>query len=609
MTCERCNLHKEVQSPFIQSEGADNLDVLIIGMCPSGDEDMLNRPFVGRAGSLLRSSLTTMKSKWRLTYLVKCRPTGSDELGRVTNTEPTKKQIESCIPNLIEEIEKYKPKVLLLMGGSVAKWIINGGTGRNPSVEGMRGVPVKIGGVWVVVTYHPAFALHGTVDLAPLYHEDFRLIDNLVLGNYKPTKVNYKIVDDKRGIHTFVDELTKSNPKVLSIDFETDQNSNDPLRCSLWKTAVRPLCCAVHWVENNEPVNYVLTMEHGESKLKGLDRSVWSEVFRKITQFPLVAHNIQYELGCMKKFFGISPNLVNIIGDTMLFGFILDENRAGGQSLENMSRVYLPELGDYKRETVSAVNSLLKIDRNFNNLPLDMVVRRCAYDVHATLQLFNIFYAKVNSNAGLTYLWEKVIKRAIPLLSGIESRGLPVNCKYIEKLEEKINWRISILNDAIQEHEDVATAKTIIADGTFNVKSNKHLKILLYDVMNLPVTKTSSVTGEPSTDKDVRAAVMERLPLVKAIDVVIKERYKKSAFIDKAEFYVCEDSHVHSSFKLHGAKTGRLASSQPINLQNITHDVDIRRMFQAPYGYKLMEVDGSQMELRVAACLSKDPSC
>jgi DNA polymerase-1 len=71
---------------------------------------------------------------------------------------------------------------------------------------------------------------------------------------------------------------------------------------------------------------------------------------------------------------------------------------------------------------------------------------------------------------------------------------------------------------------------------------------------------------------------------------------------------------LHTGFKLAHTQTGRLASAQP-NLQNMPRDnkddppeKQMRRIFKAPPGYKLVVGDLSQIEMRVAAALSNDPT-
>jgi DNA polymerase-1 len=62
---------------------------------------------------------------------------------------------------------------------------------------------------------------------------------------------------------------------------------------------------------------------------------------------------------------------------------------------------------------------------------------------------------------------------------------------------------------------------------------------------------------------------------------------------------------IHSTFDQLATRTGRFASSKP-NLQNVKRGADYRNSFIASPGYKMATADYSQIELRVAAELSKE---
>ena len=64
---------------------------------------------------------------------------------------------------------------------------------------------------------------------------------------------------------------------------------------------------------------------------------------------------------------------------------------------------------------------------------------------------------------------------------------------------------------------------------------------------------------------------------------------------------------LHTGFKIASTQTGRLSSAAP-NLQNLPRSEAVRHMFHAPEGYKLVVGDLSQIEMRVAAELSRDPT-
>jgi len=78
---------------------------------------------------------------------------------------------------------------------------------------------------------------------------------------------------------------------------------------------------------------------------------------------------------------------------------------------------------------------------------------------------------------------------------------------------------------------------------------------------------------------------------------------KVTSWLEKAD----ERGRVHTNYKLFGTVTGRLSSEDP-NLQQVPREGIMRTCFGAPDGWAFVEADFSQVELRIAAMLSGDPT-
>jgi DNA polymerase-1 len=107
--------------------------------------------------------------------------------------------------------------------------------------------------------------------------------------------------------------------------------------------------------------------------------------------------------------------------------------------------------------------------------------------------------------------------------------------------------------------------------------------------------------------------VLERLKGQHPIlDVILDYRQLaklKSTYVDGLTKVIAEDGRIHTSFQNTVTATGRLSSTEP-NLQNIPVrtelGAELRKMFVAPKGWKLVDADYSQIELRLVAHISDD---
>ena len=148
-----------------------------------------------------------------------------------------------------------------------------------------------------------------------------------------------------------------------------------------------------------------------------------------------------------------------------------------------------------------------------------------------------------------------------------------------------------------------------LAGEEFNVLSPKQLGRILFEKLKLPAKKKTK-TGY-STDSDVLESLVDHHPIVK---LVMEYRFLtklNSTFIDAMLEKVGPDGRIHTTLNQTVTATGRISSAEP-NLQNIPVRTElgrqIRRAFVASPGNVLVGADYSQIELRVLAHMSGDPT-
>ena len=183
------------------------------------------------------------------------------------------------------------------------------------------------------------------------------------------------------------------------------------------------------------------------------------------------------------------------------------------------------------------------------------------------------------------------------VLYEMETAGFKIDREELSRFSEMLGNRISALESSIY----------FMAGEEININSTKQLGKLLFEDMGLPVIKKTK-TGY-STDSSVLEKLRGKHDI---IDCIIEYRHLtklKSTYADAFLPLLDSESRIRSTLKQTVTATGRISSAEP-NLQNIPVRTEvgreIRKMFVAKEGYKLVGADYSQIELRVLAHMSGD---
>lgn len=147
--CTRCPLY-EGRTTIVHTEGSRKARLMFVGEAPGADEDAQARPFVGRAGQLLTKIIESIGFK-REDVLIgnvnRCRPPG--------NRAPTPDEAAACKPFLLREIESVAPEVIVVLGNTAMKNLLEVKEG----ITRLRGIFQDYKGIKIMPTFHPAYLL------------------------------------------------------------------------------------------------------------------------------------------------------------------------------------------------------------------------------------------------------------------------------------------------------------------------------------------------------------------------------------------------------------------------------------------------------------------
>ena len=192
-------------------------------------------------------------------------------------------------------------------------------------------------------------------------------------------------------------------------------------------------------------------------------------------------------------------------------------------------------------------------------------------------------------------------------LANLELNGVRLDVDGLAKIALEFEGRLVELRQKIID----------LAGEEFNPNSIVELQKILYEKLRLHERykvkpKKIKLGNQMSTDEET----LEKLAVDELPRTILAYRTLnklKNTYVDQLPTYVhAESGQIHSTFRQTGTATGRLSSENP-NLQNIpvrtSEGRRIRRAFIASGSDKiLISADYSQIELRVVAHYSKDPT-
>jgi len=296
--------------------------------------------------------------------------------------------------------------------------------------------------------------------------------------------------------------------------------------------------------------------------------------------------------------------------DTMLLHYACINERKGTHGLKDLAPLYLQaphweeELDNIKAQYARKNKCLLKNFR-YDLLPRDVLDPYLAMDCYATRKLLDVFRKIAREDGEMCY---RNVIRAANVYWRIEYYGMYVDQDHIndlhillqDELDEALDEVEAAANEAWDPVKYVHDTGAKSMPKYFNLKSPAQLKWLLSTLTGQYLTTTNAEMVEELTEQ------YSNLKFLQSLMVFRKASKKLDTYVNAMREATCKDGRVRASFNLHGTETGRLSSSGP-NMQNIPRDKTIKNIFVAEKGWKLVQFDYSQAELRTLAWFSQDP--
>lgn len=155
--CQACPLHENA-TQTVFGEGPADARIMLVGEQPGDQEDLAGKPFIGPAGKLLTEILAEAGIDREKAYLTnsvkhfKWKPRGKMRLHQT----PGVRERKACQPWVLAEIAQVQPEVLICLGSTAAKSLID----PNFKITQQRGlIEAPNLAPKVIATIHPSYLL------------------------------------------------------------------------------------------------------------------------------------------------------------------------------------------------------------------------------------------------------------------------------------------------------------------------------------------------------------------------------------------------------------------------------------------------------------------
>ncbi|MFA5355665.1 MAG: uracil-DNA glycosylase [Candidatus Paceibacterota bacterium] len=146
--CRTCKINKVGKA--VPGEGSPNAKIVFIGEAPGKKESEEGRPFIGRAGSILRRLIRGCGLKEEDVYIT----SAVKYLPKYLTPKPS--DIEHGRKHLFSQLRVIKPKIVVLLGNVAVLAVLT----EKFAIAKVHGKIIKRDGVNYFIAYHPAAMLH-----------------------------------------------------------------------------------------------------------------------------------------------------------------------------------------------------------------------------------------------------------------------------------------------------------------------------------------------------------------------------------------------------------------------------------------------------------------
>jgi len=325
------------------------------------------------------------------------------------------------------------------------------------------------------------------------------------------------------------------------------------------------------------------------------------EALRPILENPAIAkvnHNIKFDLEVL---WANGVRLAGIAGDSMLAHYLLQPG-ARSHGLDELSEQYLHHRNIPLSALIHTGGKKGGKPATLDRVPAAQVRDYACEDADAAWRLTELLEEELRRQ-GLDRLYTELEIPLITVLADMELTGICLDVPFLQSLSAAMAEELAQLEAEIHQ----------LAGHPFSINSLRELQKVLYEELKLPVYRRTGIKNEPSTDQETLERLAAEGHMLPKKLIEYRQLAKlKNTYVDVLPQLVHpRTGRIHTSFHQTATETGRLSSSDP-NVQNIParseRGAQLRKAFLPRPGWQLISADYSQIELRLLAHFSGDPT-
>lgn len=639
--CEYCELKNSQEVGFNQGIANFDAEIVIVGESPGRKEELEGKVFVGPTGKLLMQELRRLDIERRSVFLMnaaRCR-LDKDKLsgGQISSILGNCRYYAELVLNKLE-----KKKIIICLGAIAFQQVF---------VKKMALKKARNQLFWsnefncyVVVTYHPAFTLRNPNAL-PMLQNDLNQIKKFIDNGYvEKEEIKYKEVQSIRpildgdcykegdfylsGIDTETQGILWHDPNSIIVSYQVSRNLHEGWTVILHEEVEKDAGDFNIFVQRGGTKKNPEYEEIGVKRAENYEQKV--EELREFCARKDIKKyfaNIKYE---MHRFRNLGITEFNsFVFDVFVAAHTLDSELYKRPSLDDLIVSFTTASSHKNLVNEAEKADMLKLVRTDR----ERFLKYSSLDPCQTLLVaLELKRRLMKDEKSLNYFINFAMPAERDFLYEVERNGVNVDLQAVPEVKKEITDEMAktvedfkkLCPKAVYEkHKNnfKLSRNIILKEALFTWtdtklrKSQEKPEVHEYG-FNIKPPVLSKETGEPSTDEK------------QALKTILDGKYPKKAknliethlhwaklsklltnYIKNIEQYTTKDGVLHASFSITGTSSGRVACKSP-NLMNQPKRGPlakyIRKLFKAPEGRKLCEIDYSASEIKFVAQRTAD---